>query len=57
MQKCIAEQVCFPSSDGQVLLCNAIYKNGELWETESGKWIPIPIKESAPVQSDALSKE
>jgi hypothetical protein len=57
MRKTDGPQVCFPSSDGTKLLCNCVDRNGDgqLWETASGKWIPIPI-ENAPAVTSAFSK-
>ena len=58
MQKTTKAQICFPSNDGLKLLCNAIdrYGDGQLWETISGKWIPIPI-ENAPATTGTSSKK
>jgi hypothetical protein len=57
MKKTNKTQVCFPSNDGMRLLCNCIdrFGDGQLWETVSGKWIPIPI-ENAPAVTGTLSK-
>jgi len=58
MQKSEKTQICFPSSDGTKLLCNAVdrFGDGQLWETTSGKWIPIAI-ENAPACASAFQKK
>jgi hypothetical protein len=45
MRKTDKQQVCFASADGTKLICNAIdrFGDGQLWETTSGKWIPVPL--------------
>jgi len=47
MQKTDKAQICFVPEGAKVLLCNAIDRDGDgqLWETKSGKWIPIPLDE------------
>lgn len=62
MQKSTKTQVCFPSSDGLKLLCNVVDRDGDgqMWETRSGKWIPIPLDyldEKTPSQEDVDSEE
>lgn len=58
MQKSDKDQKCFLSKDGKVRLCNCVdlKGDGQLWETKSGKWIPIPI-ENTPVTADVFPKE
>jgi hypothetical protein len=47
MQKTDEEQVCFRPKGSNVLLCNAVDRDGDgqLWKPKSGKWIPISIEE------------
>lgn len=56
MKKSNKTHICIVSKDGTKLLCNNVDRNGdgELWETKSGKWIPINI-ENAPVVTSALT--
>ena len=37
-------KICYLAKDGIHLLCNAVeLKDGKLYKTKSGKWIPILI--------------
>ncbi len=53
-------QVCFPTEDGQWLVCNAVRRNGQLIVAKSGKWFKFRAyqkrkKSSAETLKDALS--
>jgi len=57
MEKTEESQICFRPKGSSVILCNVVnrYRDGQMWKTKSGKWIPITI-ENAPALASAFSK-
>jgi hypothetical protein len=59
MQKTDKEKVCFRPKGTNILLCNAVDRDGDgqLWETKSGKWIPISIEDGEKNETATTSDE